>query len=144
MALEVAQSVDINLWAVLVATVAAFAVGAVWYSPLLFAKPWQKMLQAWTGIKDKTMKERASVAMVGSFFCYLVMAYVLAYFFALLEVSNLAEGVTVAAWIALGFVVTLSMAYALYHGERKKLWAINTGYNVLNLVVMGAILGAWQ
>ena len=33
---------EINIWAILVATVASFAFGALWYSPLLFLKPWSR------------------------------------------------------------------------------------------------------
>jgi hypothetical protein len=32
--------VHINFLAVVVAAVAAFIIGGLWYSPLLFAKPW--------------------------------------------------------------------------------------------------------
>ena len=30
----------INYWAVLVAAVASFVIGGLWYSPLLFYRPW--------------------------------------------------------------------------------------------------------
>ena len=30
----------VNLWSVLVAAVAAMVVGFLWYSPMLFARPW--------------------------------------------------------------------------------------------------------
>lgn len=30
----------VNLWSVLGAAVAAMVIGFIWYSPLLFAKPW--------------------------------------------------------------------------------------------------------
>lgn len=33
---------EINIWAILVATVASFALGVLWYSPLLFLKPWSR------------------------------------------------------------------------------------------------------
>ena len=33
---------DYNLWAILLATVANQAIGALWFSPLLFATPWLK------------------------------------------------------------------------------------------------------
>lgn len=33
---------EMNLIAVLVATVVSFAFGALWYSPLLFIKPWAR------------------------------------------------------------------------------------------------------
>ena len=36
---------SLNWLHVLVATVAYFAIGAIWYSPVLFAKPWQKFVK---------------------------------------------------------------------------------------------------
>ena len=38
------MNVEINYLAVLVAGVAAVAVGFLWYGPLLFAKPWMKLM----------------------------------------------------------------------------------------------------
>lgn len=144
MAIELAQTVDVNLVAVLVAAAAAVAVGAVWYSQPLFGKQWRKMVLAWTKMSEKSMKETAASAMIGGAFCNLVLAYALAYFFGLLEVGNASEGVAVAAWVAVGFVATVTLMNALFHGERKKLWLINIGHSALSLVAMGAILGAWQ
>lgn len=31
---------DINIWAVLIAAASSFVLGGIWYSPLLFLKPW--------------------------------------------------------------------------------------------------------
>ncbi len=141
---ELAQVVDINLWAVLVAALAMMALGAVWYSPVLFGKQWQTMVMAWTKMKEKDFKEGANIAYLGSSLAYLVMAYVLAYLLGLLEATSWQEGVTVAGWIALGFLVTRSLTFSLFHDVRKKLWAINTGYDVVGLLMMGAIIGGWQ
>ena len=141
---ELAQVVDINLWAVLVAALAMMALGAAWYSPMLFGKQWQTMVMAWTKMKDKDFREGAAVAYIGSALAYLVMAYVLAYIMGLLEATSWQEGVTVAAWIGLGFMVTRGLTFGLYHNMRKKLWAITTGYDVVGLLVMGAIIGGWQ
>lgn len=143
MAVEVAQVVDVNLVAVLVAAVAAWVLGAVWYSPVLFAKPWLKMVTA-RGAKEKDLKDNAAVAMVGSGLVFLVMSYVLAYLVGLVGADSFVEGVTVGAWIGLGFVATWAIVNALYDGTRKKMWAINTGYSVLALMLMGAILGVWR
>lgn len=143
--IEVAQVVSINPWAVLVAAAAAFGLGAVWYSPTLFGKEWQSMMMASVkGMTEKKMRQGATAAYIGSFFVYLVTAYVLAYFIGLLESASVVEGLVVASWAALGFVVTFSLSDALFNDTRKKLWAINTGYKVASLLVMGAIIGAWK
>ncbi|MBI3983935.1 DUF1761 domain-containing protein [Candidatus Microgenomates bacterium] len=141
---EVAQVVDVNLAAVGVAAVAKWALGAVWYSPVLFGKQWQGLITASHKLTTKDMKQGAATAFVGSFFSYLVMAYVLAYFMGLLNVTGWVEGVVVGGWVALGFMVTLSLSNALYEGTRKKLWGINISYTVLGMLLMGAILGFWQ
>ena len=36
------EDMIINHWAVLVAAISDFAVGALWFSPVLFYKPWLK------------------------------------------------------------------------------------------------------
>ena len=131
---------DINLMAVLVASAAYFAVGAVWYSPVLFAKQWQKEL----GKKEKDLKDGATSARSVGGLTTLISVYVLAWFFDLLNVNSAVGGAITAAWIALGFVITNSLMHAAYHGVSKKLWLINNGYNLLGFVVAGAVLGGWQ
>lgn len=131
---------NINLLAVLVASVAYFAVGAVWYSPVMFSKQWMKEL----GKKPKDLQKSAGPAMVIGALTTLITVYVMAWFFDLLGVSSTVGGAITAAWIALGFVITNSLMHAAYHGVPKKLWLINNGYNLLGFVVAGAVLGAWR
>ena len=60
---------DVNLLAVLVCGVAAMAVGFLWYSPLLFAKPWVKEMGYDMNDKAKTdeMRKTAGPAYSASF-----------------------------------------------------------------------------
>ena len=44
----------VNLWAVLAAGVAAMIVGFLWYSPVLFAKPWMALMGYDPSDKAKT------------------------------------------------------------------------------------------
>src|SRR5688572_13641158 len=138
---EVVEAVDINLVAVLVAAVAFFAVGAVWYSKALFAKQWQAAAK----LKDSDLKgESAAPAYIGSFLSYLVSIYALAYVFSLLGVNNAVEGMVVASIVSISVHTPLTLANALYHQTRRLLWAINTGYVIAGFLAVGAILGAWQ
>ena len=68
---------DVNVLAVGLATLLAFLLGAVWYSPALFARQWT----AAHGYSEATLKEMqagATPAYVVSFVCWFVMATVLA------------------------------------------------------------------
>ena len=48
-----------NHWAILVSALLLWFLGAIWYSPALFARPWMAML----GITpDKTKKNKSMIA----------------------------------------------------------------------------------
>src|SRR5687768_10684137 len=126
---EVAEVVDINLLAVLVAAVVMFAVGAVWYSPMLFAKPWQEAAK----LKEKDLRANMAASYIGSFLAYLIVAYGLAYFIGQLGANGAVEGAVVGGLAAFAFIVPMTLSNALFHNTRKKLWVINTGYAVVGL-----------
>jgi len=44
----------------------------------------------------------------------------------------------------LGFVATVQLTGVLFAGQSKKLFAINTGYQLVCYLVMGAILAVWK
>ena len=67
----------INYWAVVVAAVVAFVVGAVWYTPLLFGNEYMKL----RGMNPDAMADMRPPAgeLLGEFVRYLVIAFVLAF-----------------------------------------------------------------
>ena len=70
---------DVNLWSVLVAAVATMVLGFLWYSPLLFARPW--MVAMGYDPDDKArieeMQKSAGKSYAISFVASLVSAFVL-------------------------------------------------------------------
>ena len=73
----------INLLAVLVAAISTMIVGFLWYSPLLFAKPWMREMGYDSDDKAKIqqMQKSAGPAYAGSFVASLISAFVLALVF---------------------------------------------------------------
>src|SRR3989440_11102270 len=95
---------NINILAVLVAAVLTFVLGAVWYSPVLFAKQWMAA-QGYTPEKLEEMKRRGVTrAYAVSVLCYLVTAYVMALLASYTNSTTLAQGL----W--LGFLSWLRVA----------------------------------
>ncbi|MCA9376253.1 MAG: DUF1761 domain-containing protein [Candidatus Doudnabacteria bacterium] len=133
--------VDLNYWAILVAGVAAYFIGMIWYMTL--SKPWMKA----AGFEGKTkeqMKEMSSPwSYVGSFLVGLVMAYILAHVLAFMSVETLADGLVAAFWMWLGFVATTSLKSLFWEKRSFNLWAINNGDHLLGLLAMAAILTLW-
>ena len=82
---------NLNWLAVLVAAVSTMVVGFLWYSPILFAKPWMREMGYDPDDKAKVqeMQKGAGPAYLGSFLASLVSAFILALFFHWLHVQSL-------------------------------------------------------
>src|SRR5256884_1341327 len=94
---------NVNLLAVLVAAVLTIALGAVWYSPVLFAKQWMHA-HGYTPEKVEEMKRRGGVrAFAVSFLCYLVMAYVVGLLVSYTQATGVVQGVWLGVLPWLGF-----------------------------------------
>jgi hypothetical protein len=136
----------INLLAVLVAAVATMVVGFLWYSPLLFAKPWMREMGYDPNDKARMeeMKKSAGAAYSGSFVASLVSAFILALFLHWLRAESLQFGLMVGLHVWLGFVATVQFTSALFTKQSMKLFGINTGYQLVCYLAMSAILTCWN
>lgn len=136
-------TVDINYWAVLVSALAAFGIGAVWYS-LLFGKQWMQLMNINLAAMNKPeMKKKATRGYVIMFIALLVMAYVLAHFVDYADANSIGEGILAGFWIWLGFLATTMLGSFLWEDKPLALYLINVGHYLVVLLVMGAILAAW-
>lgn len=137
---------ELNWLAILVAAISTMVVGFLWYSPLLFAKPWMREMGYDPNDKAKVqeMQKGAGPAYGGSFVASLLSAFTLALILHGLGTRDLHLGITASFHIWLGFVATVQFTGALFMKQSMKLFAINTGYQLVCYLVMGAILVAWK
>jgi hypothetical protein len=129
----------VNWLAIIVAAVVKFAIGAVWYAPL-FGKQWREL----QGIPEGAPQDGLVQAMVVQIITDLVMAYVLARFIVYSSATDLWTGAFVGVMAWFGFVITIMVGAIFYEKRPPMLIAINGGYQLLGLAVMGAILGVWH
>ena len=128
---------------ILVAALAAFLIGALWYSPVLFAKAWVRT-NGYTPERLAAMRANAGRAYAGSFVAFVVMASVLGLLLRHLGADSTADG---AAWgfhAWLGFALPIGFTANLYSDKPAAAFLIDAGYQLVYMTVMGAILGAWQ
>lgn len=126
---------DVNLLAVLVASIAGFALGAIWYSPLLFLKQWL----AATGKEQQT--GHSPMVFVVSFLLTLLSCFTFAVWLGSapgLQTSLAWGGAVGVCFVAASFGVNNRFA-----AEPVARWAIDGGYHVVRFVVFGLILGLW-
>ena len=134
---------NINFLALIVAALASFAFGALWYSPVLFSKIWQREV----GLSEETLA-KANMALVfgSSFLLILAMNFGLAIILqghASREISAL-SGALYGFLIGLFFIATSVGINMIYQRKSFTLWAIDAGCQVIYLAISGAILGAWR
>ena len=135
--------VHINYIAVLVAAVAAFAIGGIWYSPLLFAKQWVKA-HGFTEERVAEMQKTAGKAYAVSLLCQLLMAFAIAVLIGYLHTVRCVQGLKLAALIWAGFAFPLGLMANVFSDKRITVFYIDAGYQLVYLLVMGSILAVWQ
>jgi hypothetical protein len=137
---------DMNLLAIFVAGISTMIAGFLWYSPVLFAKPWMREMGYDPNDKASTEKMRKSAgpAYAASLVAGFVSAFMLAFFLHHMHATSLEYGLLIGAHVWLGFVATVQLTGALFTQQSMKLFAINTGYQLVCYLVMSAILTVWR
>jgi hypothetical protein len=131
------ESFPINYLALLVAAVAKFAIGSVWYTAL--AKQWRQL----SGIPEGGSMKGLPKAMTIDFIGNLVMAFVLVHAVHYAGAKSLAEGAAVGFLNWLGFIAVVGLSASVYEGKSLKLFLFNNVYLAVSLAVMGAIVAVW-
>jgi len=134
---------EVNYLSILVAAIIANFLGFLWYSPILFGNPWMKLTGLTKEKMEKNKQNMPKMFAVG-FLTSLIMSYVLANFLNLLEAGMLVDGLKVGLWAWLGFVATTMISGVLYENKSWTLYAINSGYQLVSLLVMGGLLAVWK
>lgn len=135
----------INFLAVFVAAAATMVLGFLWYSPILFARPWTRLMGIAPDDKAKLaeMQKGAGKLYGMSFVASLVSAIVLAKIISVTTVITIPYGMKVGFAVWLGFVATVQLTGSLFSKQPFKLFLINTGYQLVCYLAMGAILAKW-
>lgn len=143
------MDIHINYLAVLVAAVAYFVIGAVWYMGL-FGKIWSELMgfSKLSKKEEKAMKEKMGVSMAVNFVACLLAAYCMAYSVlsgsAFYHAAGVTAGLQSGFWIWLGFIATSQINSVIWDGRPVKLYLINVGYYLVSYLAMAVILAVWQ
>ena len=131
---------NMNHWAVLVCALMLWFLGAAWYSPVLFAKPWMAALS----INPGHSKKGLAMGMVSSFVGDVVVTFVLLHFVLWSGAGSVGRGAFVGFICWLGFFAAIQFPQGVYESRPYRLFAINGGYWLIGFLVSGAIMAVWQ
>src|SRR5213593_2653807 len=133
----------VNYLAVLVAAVAVFVLGWLWYSPLLFFKPWMRLrgldpVAAMAGAKMPGGKLLVELVRC------LVLAYAIAHFVSVLGIGSLFGAVHFGLFVWIAFPVILLTGSVLWENVPWKVAAIHAGDWLVKLLVIPIIVSLWR
>lgn len=115
-----------------------FALGALWYSPVLFAPKWIQYCKI--DMNDPNMKKGVAGIFISSLVLMLVASICIAILAYKLQTNGAVNGAKLGLLTGLGFGATaISISY-LYEKRPLGLHLINGGYTVLGNMIAGIII----
>jgi hypothetical protein len=136
--------VQINLLAVLLATVAAMAFSAVWYSQRFFGGVWCRLAK----LKGKGLKiestRGAFIVFVASFLTAYVLAHLIYLANAFFGNTYLKDALVTAFWVWFGIVAVRIIAQDTFERRPLQLTIINISHELITLLLMALVIGLLQ
>lgn len=134
------EKLYVNHLAVAVCALLSLVVGALWYSPLLFFKAWQKE----SGLSDEQV---AKANPLKTYSLTLVLAWIISYnlaFFLGDSKTNWQWGLTAGLLAGVGWASTIFVIISLFEQRSFKYMLLNCGYITVYFALIGFVLGIWR
>jgi hypothetical protein len=138
------EEITINWMAVLIAVVANFILGFLWYTPL-FGNAWAKEMRFDRTVKPTSgeMAKGMIIMIIGNFFFAFVFANNMAAWSFVPGMNEMPAAGTImnaAIFTWLGFYLPVDIGTVTWEKKSWKLFWINTGYHLAMLLVTATIL----
>jgi hypothetical protein len=133
---------QVNWLAVLVATLAYFMLGALWYSKILFGAKWASLVKL--DMNNPDLKKGMGKMMAGSFVLMLIVCTGLALLIVKFDFIGLGAGIRMGMLTGLCFATTAVSITYIYENKPSGLYLITNGYHVLGHVIAAIIIVLWR
>lgn len=132
---------DIHISGILLAVVANTIIGALWYSPLLFANIWMKSLGK---TREDLHTSSANTGYAITMIAAVVTSIVISYFISLLDPVTITGGAWIGFLAGLGIASARELSPTFFESRNLTLYAISAGYHIVALTVIGIILASFS
>jgi hypothetical protein len=134
-------SAGVNYLAVLIAGVAYFIMGAIWYQHWLFGNLWLKGVGK---TKEQADADFKASKLVWVLIVSLITAYGIARIISYTGATTLYDAIMLSALAAICLVITNVSLNNTMEARPCKLTLVNGLFNLVGFVIMGAIIGYWR
>lgn len=136
--------VDVNYWAVIIATLSTMVVGSIWYTPKVFGNYWMRVAKV-------TPPEGGAASAVGPILTTLVVSFITAWVFAIaVQIAWTALGgsylwltIMVGLMLWAGFTAARFITHDAFEGRPAGLTILNIAHELVTVLVMAIIIGVW-
>jgi hypothetical protein len=138
---------ELNWLAILVATIAAFAAGAIWFGPKTFFPVWWKLMgktEADVPGANSSMAVIFISTFVGAFVQAMTLAIIIHFVSAGDASFGTLQGGLTGLLVGIGLGAASSLSHRLFGGHGFRVWAIEVASDVVNLTIMGLIIASWR
>lgn len=136
---------EINYIAVIVASILAMVVGAIWYGPL-FGQKWMEVIGA-TDLDKQKREEMQKGATKLYFIQFLLTVFQVLVLTHLINDTDTVSGFERALWIWAAFIIPTLAGTAMWNNDSFKIaWSrflIQSGYQLTIFIIFGLILQYW-
>jgi hypothetical protein len=135
------SNIKLNWVAILVAAIASFIFEALWYS--VFMNEWLAGIgrtREWLMSSGMSPALQYGVAIL----CAVIMATVVSICIQGSGEHSARRGIIIGALAWLGFVATTVATEYIFEVRTLQIYAVNAGFWLFDLVLIGAIVGAWK
>ena len=129
---------NLHWLSILAGAAAYFILGAIWYSPVLFATPWAKLVNL--NMDDPDAKKGMPMLFLGSFVLMLAASTGLGILLQLLPYGGVLQAAKLGLLVSVCFSATACSINYLYTRKPITLYAIDCGYHIIGTVLAAVVI----
>jgi len=132
-----------NWLAILVGTILLVALGATWFGPKTLYPVW------WKAIGKEPSEQPSNdqpmwLTFSSLFFAMAIQVLALAAILGGFSHHSLGTGLLTGAGVGIGIAAASSLPHRLFGNQGWFVWVLESGPDLINLAIVGALLGAWH
>jgi hypothetical protein len=134
---------DLNWLAVIVATIAFFAFGAVWYAPPILGRAWQRA----SGVEIREDQRPGVAFYVGPLVTCFLSTIATAMLALATSTDTFGEALVLGLVVGIGYAAAVAFVGGIFdpHKPQPQVWfAIFGGYQLVGLVIVATIVAIWD
>ena len=135
---------ELNWLAVIVGGLIYFALGALWYSPAVFGRRWQRAI-GWD--PQRTPPEMSAATYVVPAIAYMVIAIAIGILARATGSDDVGSALVLGLVVGVGISVMHTLGDAVFDPNKPEPWtwfAITAGYHAVGQLIVAVVVSAWR